>query len=431
MKIPFYNPTFSALEKETQPKSHQTYLSDDGRSIDFGLFVENLESQIEIVEKKITFPKIKYDLIHNNTDGQTPMFIDVPSNVDKYTELDIDIFHKLDSALETHEATSTNITTGKNSTLSDVNAFDFDNQNHTANATEINKDVADYESGHTLQLENLADYKKNNIDSTSLKFTKSLEVSEEFHNSRETKNITSSYLPSKENLKSFLEIPVSNIDTENHKFQKTHHTPDSLKANEGQRQERVDFDPLAKKTPVDRSYPIQTIAPIEPAVAPTREVPLEPTTIKNDPHTLDPNVAFNAKVITSPIVRSIDPLDTSLNFDRLHKNAAPALKPDTIGEEPMRSAISVQPSFDGTDIKFMSPNKDLLDSMLRHQQELRAAFRDLGLENYTFSFQDSGSSEHDGAQKQTTLAIAGAIEMTPDRPVTYDVHPQSGLDIRI
>lgn len=101
-----------------------------------------------------------------------------------------------------------------------------------------------------------------------------------------------------------------------------------------------------------------------------------------------------------------------------------------VTDEAPGSIVTFEPVEDGVDVRFISPSKELVDLLLRNQDELKASFKQLGLDGYAFSFsngQASTQSDFEGRDGEgEILAEVGFSTFDADGLV-----PQNGVDIRI
>jgi hypothetical protein len=83
------------------------------------------------------------------------------------------------------------------------------------------------------------------------------------------------------------------------------------------------------------------------------------------------------------------------------------------------------------DLRFVSGSKELSEALSRHQLELRAAFKNLGIENidltFTEEFPDQRRSQTKHCSLEKDISIEG-IELSEGVEITYN---PSGLDRRI
>ncbi|MCR9109665.1 hypothetical protein [Marivita sp. XM-24bin2] len=93
--------------------------------------------------------------------------------------------------------------------------------------------------------------------------------------------------------------------------------------------------------------------------------------------------------------------------------------------------VSIHSHEDSMDLRFVSGSKELSEALSRHQLELRAAFKNLGIENidltFTEEFPDQRRSQTKHCSLEKDISIEG-IELSEGVEITYN---PSGLDRRI
>ncbi|WP_292306954.1 flagellar hook-length control protein FliK [Marivita sp.] len=126
----------------------------------------------------------------------------------------------------------------------------------------------------------------------------------------------------------------------------------------------------------------------------------------------------------------LSPLQASNANYYLGKGYAGLTSSEVRDEPEIRSAVTLSSSDTGIEVKFMSPDPEVIELMVRNQMELRSVFRQLGVENSDFTFLSGESDQgHTYVAANADLDNSSTLHIEDVRPNEF--LPTSSLDMRI
>lgn len=143
--------------------------------------------------------------------------------------------------------------------------------------------------------------------------------------------------------------------------------------------------------------------------------------------------SISGKQIPDMIVfgKSLDQFDQMPHFQKYDRFYSNPIKGNLLEGDVQRSIITLEAFQDNFEVKFISSSKELNDVLVRNQNELRASFRLLGLDEYTFSFLNEDFTKYRPLSECDVDLDANDVPSVEVLELYENIGPVLGVDKRI